>query len=208
MASRPHITENTRKNLIDAFWKLYLIKPMEQISIKEITDLAGYNRGTFYLYFKDIYDALDSIERDTYDVMEAEIEKNVMLLRSRDVEPEVSDIAAAAIEIFKACDYKPLILINDNSQSDFEIRLKEMINRHLFSSFEKRMNVSGNTKEYMMYFFISGVMGVLKKWYNEGMVISVEEHLTEVCNVLFGKESFREKTVQKNTENIERESEI
>ena len=65
MAKRPHITETTRKNLIDAFWKLYQTKPIERISVREITDIAGYNRGTFYLYFKDVHDVLEQIE-DVY----------------------------------------------------------------------------------------------------------------------------------------------
>lgn len=52
----------SRQNLIDAFEKTFHGKPLEKISIKEITDTAGYNRSTFYLYFKDIYDLADAFE--------------------------------------------------------------------------------------------------------------------------------------------------
>ncbi len=37
----------TKKNLQEAFLKLYETKEISQITIREITDLAGYNRGTF-----------------------------------------------------------------------------------------------------------------------------------------------------------------
>ena len=47
MKKQPHITEQTKNNLRIAFWSLYAQKPIEKISIKEITELAGYNRGTF-----------------------------------------------------------------------------------------------------------------------------------------------------------------
>ena len=50
MKKQPHITEQAKNNLRIAFWSLYAQKPIEKISIKEITELAGYNRGTFYLY--------------------------------------------------------------------------------------------------------------------------------------------------------------
>lgn len=48
----------TRENLIEAFWELYKDKPIEKITVKEITNRAGYNRGTFYAYFKDTYEVL------------------------------------------------------------------------------------------------------------------------------------------------------
>ena len=44
----------TPEILKDAFWKLYSEKEISKIRISEITNLAGYNRGVFYLYFKNI----------------------------------------------------------------------------------------------------------------------------------------------------------
>lgn len=34
----------------------------EKITVKDITNKAGYNRGTFYEYFTDVYDVLNYIE--------------------------------------------------------------------------------------------------------------------------------------------------
>lgn len=52
----------SRQNLIAAFERIFPEKPIEKISIKEITNAAGYNRSTFYLYFKDIYELADAFE--------------------------------------------------------------------------------------------------------------------------------------------------
>ena len=41
MKKQPHITEQTKNNLRIAFWSLYAQKPIEKISIKEITELAA-----------------------------------------------------------------------------------------------------------------------------------------------------------------------
>ena len=54
MNKRPELTEQTKRNLRTAFWSLYAQKPLEKISVREITALAGYNRGTFYLYYQDV----------------------------------------------------------------------------------------------------------------------------------------------------------
>lgn len=58
-------TQITRQNLIDAFWQLYRYKSIDKISVKEVCMIAGYNRSTFYAYFKDVYEILEDIEENT-----------------------------------------------------------------------------------------------------------------------------------------------
>ena len=74
MKKQPQITEQTKDNLRSAFWTLYSSKPIDKITIKEITDLAGYNRGTFYLYYKDVYDIFASIEAELLQASEQILE--------------------------------------------------------------------------------------------------------------------------------------
>ena len=74
MKKQPQITEQTKDKLRSAFWTLYSSKPIDKITIKEITDLAGYNRGTFYLYYKDVYDILASIEAELLQASEQILE--------------------------------------------------------------------------------------------------------------------------------------
>jgi AcrR family transcriptional regulator len=62
MNKQPVITEQTRSNLLEAFWSLYTEKRIDQITVKEIAARAGYNRGTFYEYFRDVHQCLELIE--------------------------------------------------------------------------------------------------------------------------------------------------
>ena len=48
----------TRKILTQALTELLQQKQVNEITVKELTDLADMNRGTFYLYYKDIFDSL------------------------------------------------------------------------------------------------------------------------------------------------------
>ena len=50
MTRKTTVSETTKATLKDAFWELYQKKSIEQISVREITDRAGYTRGTFYLF--------------------------------------------------------------------------------------------------------------------------------------------------------------
>lgn len=49
MKKQPAATEQTRANLRAAFWSLYKEKPTGKITVREITDRAGYNRATVFL---------------------------------------------------------------------------------------------------------------------------------------------------------------
>ena len=52
----------TRENFLNAFEKVRTEKPLHTISIRDITDAAGYNRSSFYLYFSDIYALSEAAE--------------------------------------------------------------------------------------------------------------------------------------------------
>ena len=52
----------TKKLLTQALTQLLQEKQINEITVKELTDLADMNRGTFYLYYKDMFDMLEKIE--------------------------------------------------------------------------------------------------------------------------------------------------
>ena len=54
MKKQPQITEQTKDKLRSAFWTLYSSKPIDKITIKEITEQADNNKETIYLYYKEI----------------------------------------------------------------------------------------------------------------------------------------------------------
>lgn len=64
MNKRPKVTEKTQQAFIDAFCSLYKKMPVEKITVQELTRMTGYNRSTFYQYFRDIYDLLDYLEEN------------------------------------------------------------------------------------------------------------------------------------------------
>lgn len=57
-------TSKTEKNIRNAFVELRAQKPIEKISIKELTELACVNKSTFYRHYADVYALSESIEND------------------------------------------------------------------------------------------------------------------------------------------------
>ena len=87
MKKQSIVTAKTRQKLIDAFWELLEKKNLNRITIKEITDLAGYNRGTFYQYFTDIY-ALSEDEEERILSAIRKIDAPKILLESPEALPD------------------------------------------------------------------------------------------------------------------------
>ena len=56
--------KKTLKNIKEAFYQLRKKKPIEKISVKELSETAVINKATFYLHYKDIYDLSDKLENE------------------------------------------------------------------------------------------------------------------------------------------------
>lgn len=53
-------TLKTKRSIQNAFIKLRSKKDIEQITVKELAELAEISKATFYLHYRDIYDLSDS----------------------------------------------------------------------------------------------------------------------------------------------------
>ncbi len=56
--------QKTKNNLLKAYIELREKKPIEKITVKELTDKAQISKQTFYLHYKDIYDLTEQIEQE------------------------------------------------------------------------------------------------------------------------------------------------
>ena len=65
----------TKKLLRQGLTKLMSEKKINKITVKELTDLVDVNRATFYLYYKDIFDMVESIENELFDDFKRAFEK-------------------------------------------------------------------------------------------------------------------------------------
>lgn len=59
--------KKTKNAIINAFLQLRSKKPLERITVKELSDLAEINKATFYLHYKDIYDLSETLENELLD---------------------------------------------------------------------------------------------------------------------------------------------
>ena len=60
-------TNQTRQNIIDAFWSMAESDGVRNISVSAVVKKAGINRSTFYEYFSSVEDLADHVEGSIID---------------------------------------------------------------------------------------------------------------------------------------------
>ncbi|MCD7949225.1 MAG: TetR/AcrR family transcriptional regulator [Erysipelotrichaceae bacterium] len=150
---------NAKNNLKIAFWELYKTKPINSITIKEITDKAGYFRSTFYLYYDDIYHIYQEIE-DELLLEWVDLVAQIPIIDSYDLYLE------NLIKFFDNNSEKIYYFLN-NDQEAFKTNLKDK----LYSNIDIVQSESSMINEY----FISGMIGFFLEWYPHKDTISAKE---------------------------------
>lgn len=73
--------KKTKRSIKNAFLQLRANKPLERITIKELTALAEISKATFYLHYRDIYDLSSQLQNEVIkDIVENIIQSGTSLL--------------------------------------------------------------------------------------------------------------------------------
>jgi AcrR family transcriptional regulator len=177
MKKQPEITAQTREKLIEAFWSLYCEKKIEHITIKEITDKAGYHRSTFYEYFMDIYNILEQLEASLL----KHIEKNV--LASLDVEVG-EDFTQNIAKIYDEKGEYLSVLLGENGDPNFLNKIKAIMRPGLTDAFGLSENEIHTS--YIFEFATSGILSAVTHWYKNGKDLPSQELVGLVRSMLMG----------------------
>ena len=167
MAKQPEVTAATKKAFVDAFCLLYLQSPIEKITIQEITRKAGYNRSTFYQYFKDAYDLLNYLEDEIIASIKETLNKNLGQI----------DFTESFIQSFSNLQqetqrYAEVLLCNPQN-TKFILRAKDTLMPLMLHHFK----ISENDEKaiYILEFYLAGVISIASRWFSDRQKISIEE---------------------------------
>ena len=158
MHKQPKVTEQTRANLTQAFWSLYLERPIEKITVREITERAGYNRATFYLYFRDVYDLFEQLEEDILAKVRALVEQRLLAGDTLDFSQHMGLIIGLAQQFDG---FLPRLLAGDPSFGD---KLKVIIAPLLDRFILPECGLSEAEQGVLREFYLSGLLGAITQW--------------------------------------------
>lgn len=166
----------TRQNLVDAFWQLYCKKKIEKITVKEVCDLAGYNRSTFYAYFTDVYEILEEIEEQT--VATEDFKKIILneLFHGEHFQADRKKIVLTSVIDFfeKNRTYLPILL---NCDPFFRQKLLKKLTPAVLSMYKQLTPQEMLEVKYLMEYQSAAMLSTISKWYTDGKDMPMEQFL-------------------------------
>ena len=149
----------TRNTLRLCLGKLLQEKPIQNISVKEISELADINRGTFYLHYKDVYDLLAHTEQELFEQYSELLERH-------------SSLNESAIALFE--DLLNMIqentdlvrvLLGPNGDLQFLNQLRDLFRIKIIEPWAKNMfRTPPEDQQFFYTYIIDGSIGIIKLW--------------------------------------------
>lgn len=174
--------EITKNNLIEAFWDIYKEKPLSKITVQEITDKAGYNRGTFYTYFKDINEIQQLLKENLIPTKDMILGPLMMLDKNSG---NIFETLDRTNDYVKEHSEKIAVLIGPEGDPSFVHEFKMRI-RMIIMDYVYELKVKEPEKiEYIIEYQLSALIGMFQLWLekNESMDENVlADFVEEVSN--------------------------
>ena len=156
------MAQMTKRALEASLKNLLLQKPLNKITINDITEDCGISRMTFYYHFKDIYDLVEwSCMEDAARALEGK--------KTYDTWQE------GFLNIFRAVQAnKPFVMnvYRSVSRERVEQYLKPLIHNLVLGVIEEKsaeMAVSEADKSFIAYFYEYAFIGIMLDWISENM---------------------------------------
>ena len=170
---------NTAIKMDEALITLLEKKDFEYITIKEICEMAGVNRSTFYLHYENTSDLLRETTRYI-------IDKHLTYYstQAKSITLRLEDCPKTEL-IFITTEYlTPYLTFIKENQRLFKIAIKqfnslnfsevyENMFTHIFDPILTRFNVPPQERPYTMKFYITGIFAVIMEWINNDCLVDI-----------------------------------
>ena len=162
----------TKKLLTQALTQLLQEKQINEITVKELTDLADMNRGTFYLYYKDMFDMLEKIEDGLFEALDAIISLHEHDDVSQQTKPILLDLFRFIEDNQEMC----RVLLSPHGDMNFLHRLNEVVREKCLNAWPNIRKEKGEADfDYHYSFVVFGCAGIIRAWVNRNCPESAEK---------------------------------
>ena len=184
---------NTAIKMDEALITLLEKKDFEYISIKEICDIAGVNRSTFYLHYENTSDLLKETTRYILDKHFACYSSDTKGITERFVNCKLEDL------VFITSEYlTPYLTFIRENQRIFKVAIKRFnsLNMHevygrmfeyIFDPILERFQVLKEERAYVMKFFLSGVFAVVMEWIEKNCSENIDSIIKIITDCVLGE---------------------
>lgn len=172
---------NTAIKMDISFLELLEEKDFEYITVKEICKRAGVNRSTFYLHYETVADLLsESVEYINKHFLD------YMKINSIDFASKLHDCPLEELNLITPQYLTPYLSYIKEHKSIFRTTVKNagVLNldksysamfKYIITPIMDRFKIPQERRNYIMSFYISGLMAIISEWLKSDCKDSIEE---------------------------------
>jgi len=175
---------HTKQVIKDEFIDLYINRSIDSIRIKEITDNAGLNRGTFYIHYQDIYDLLDEVEDELISGLDKHISKIKELIAINSNITTIKPFLVQGLEYISERSKYFKAFLGANGSPSFLRKIKHIAKTKFLDNLRIE-NKSAEYGDYLIEYIVSANVGIIVYWLETGMKLSAEELTNLMSNTMF-----------------------
>lgn len=152
----------TKRMIKEAFYELLQKEDISKINVKKLCEEASINRGTFYLYYKDIYDLKDSLIDEYIEKLQTSL---LPIIYMKKEELTDREMIKTVLKVLKDNDVMTKAILNKNLATSIIDRLVEVGKIVTLNIYPKVFNTKDTTEFETYYNFVSnGAMAIIIDW--------------------------------------------
>lgn len=173
----------TKEAIVETFIEMLNERPLDKITVRELTERCGVSRNTFYYHFHDVYDLVDALFR----AEEARLLSDVTDLTS--LREGFADATRFALDNWTAIRH-----IYDSANRDqlsaYLFNASQICIRPFVQAQREGLSVSDGELESIIFLYSSMLQGVVMNILRTGVPRNAEELVDSSCRLLEGSVRF------------------
>ncbi len=151
--------KKTKSLLKHGLAQMMLEKNINEISVKELVELADINRSTFYLHYSDIFALMESVEAEVLKEIRMIIEAHPI-----GVDENTFFFMEDIFQVFE--DNKDICkaLLGENGDANFIRKIEEIVKENAMKQLEILFPELKSDLNYAFSFCMSGCVGMITQW--------------------------------------------
>lgn len=166
-------------------------KPLDKITVKDIVEDCGVNRGTFYYYYADIYALVE-------DIFEEEVQRIAASHTSYDSWQEGFLLGTEVAKKEKRQLYHAYNAINRDKLESYLTKLASRLMEDFVAQQAEGLCVPQEDQRFIARFYSCALVGLAMQWIRDGMVEDPEAYINRMGLLLEGNIRRALETAAKN----------
>ncbi|WP_242637725.1 MULTISPECIES: TetR/AcrR family transcriptional regulator [Bacillaceae] len=162
----------TKRLIRDALTVLMEEKGFEGVTVRNLTEKAKINRGTFYLHYRDKYDLLEQSEEEILQGIEKLIKKfDPIEAIAFTSQSEPVPVILKLFEYFQDNSSFMKVILGPKGNAAFQVKLKELIKKMFLQKIAENLKREDILVplEFFIAYVSSAHLGVVQQWLESNM---------------------------------------